>query len=161
MTRTGYAALAASAVLALACIVWLVRPVPEPERGSVPTRTAPSAAAQGGAPKSGAPTLYCEFTNFADRTPLVGFYFRVEPAGYALVFRREQDGAQEDFVPESAPRWSLDRAADPAVLGAPDDETRINLYAYDPGRPGQVWFEAGLRSVRYRNLGGRCRHSGA
>ncbi len=158
MTRTGFAA---SAVLALACVAWLVRPapvsVPEPE----PARAAPIAGAQRATPKGGAPTLYCEFTNFADRTPLVGFYFRVEPAGYALVFRRDQDGAQEDFGLESAPRWSLDRAADPAVLGAPDDETRINLYAYDPGRPGQVWFEAGLRSVRYRNLGGRCRHSGA
>lgn len=157
MTRTGYAALAAALLLAAAGLAWsglrAVDPAPEP---------AAPAGTRGAAPKAAAPTLYCEFTNFADRTPLVGFYFRVEaPPAYALVFRREQDGAQEDFGAEAAPRWRLDGAADPAVLSAPDDGTQINLYAYDPARPGQTWFEAGLRSIRYRNLGGRCRHSAA
>ncbi|MGU3539817.1 hypothetical protein [Methylobacterium sp. A54F] len=49
-------------------------------------------------PSPGAPTLYCEFTNFADQTPLVGFYFRIEGSPmasvYALLLQREWEGSQ-------------------------------------------------------------------
>lgn len=117
--------------------------------------------------KAAVPTLYCEFTNFADRTPLVGFYFTIEQDRpkpvYAQVFQREQDGTSDDFGGPAAPRpeWSFDSAGSPAVLHSPDDAMQINLYDYNPDKPGSNWFEAGLRSVRYRNLGGKCRHSAA
>ncbi|GEP10746.1 hypothetical protein [Methylobacterium gnaphalii] len=48
-----------------------------------------------------------------------------------------------------------------AVLHAPDDAVLINLYDDVLERLGSNWFEAGLRSLRYRNLGGQCRHSTA
>lgn len=113
------------------------------------------------------PTLYCEFTNFADRNPLVGFYFEIDESQalptYALVFQREQDGTQTDFdgVGTPRPNWVFDASQSPAILSAPDDETTINVYDDDPAKPGANWFEAGLRSIRYRNLGGKCRRSAA
>ncbi len=45
------------------------------------------------------------------------------------------------------------------MIRSPEDDTQINLYGYEPGRTGTVWFEAGLRSIRDKNLGGRCRQS--
>ena len=45
------------------------------------------------------------------------------------------------------------------MLHSPDDATTINLYDYDPNKRGVTWFEAGLRSIQYKNLGGRCRRS--
>lgn len=124
----------------------------------------PSASPVMAAPKDQRPTLYCEFNNFADPTPLVGFYFRRDgdrqsPA-YRLIFRREQDGSQTDAggAELSAEPWAVDGSGDSVALRSPDDETAINLYGDDPGKRDRGWFEAGLRSIRYRNLGGRCRH---
>ncbi|MGU3539858.1 hypothetical protein [Methylobacterium sp. A54F] len=115
------------------------------------------------APRTSTSTLYCEFNNFADQTPLVGFYFRIEGVQSApvvsLLFQREQDGSQIDFgganVP--SPHWAFDGSSSPATIRAPEGDMQINLYGYDPRKPGTVWFEAGLRSIRYKNLGGRCR----
>ena len=117
------------------------------------------------ASQAAGPRLFCVFTNFVDRTPLVGFHFRIaggrNPPIYALVFQREQDGSQVEFggpgVP--SPEWAFDGTEDPAVIRDPEDGMQINLYAYEPERRGTHWFEAGLRSVRYKNLGGRCRLS--
>ncbi len=109
-------------------------------------------------------TLYCEFTNFADRTPLVGFYFLNEGTAelpkYALIFQREKDGQQTDFSGETTPRpeWKFDGSESPAVMHSPDDAIAINLYNYDSSKIGTTWFEAGLRSIYYRNLGGKCRN---
>lgn len=115
-------------------------------------------------PKDQRQTLYCEFNNFADLTPLVGFYFRKEggrqSSTYTLIFRREQDGSQINAGgPElSAEPWAVDGSGDSVALRSPDDETAINLYGDDTPTRDRGWFEAGLRSIRYKNLGGRCRH---
>lgn len=124
-----------------------------------------SQAAPAATPKQAPPaaTLYCEFNNFADQTPLVGFYFLIEetktPPVFAQIFVRERDGSQENFGSPEAPRpeWSLDPSESESALKAPHDETRINLYGYDPHDKAGRWFEAGLRSNRYKNLGGKCR----
>ncbi len=111
-------------------------------------------------------SLYCEFNNFADLTPLVGFLFRVERAHpvptFALILQREQDGSQANFggVGEPSPLWTFDRTDTQPAIRAPEEDLRINLYGYDPGRIEHAWFEAGLRSIRYKNLGGRCRQGG-
>lgn len=129
-----------------------------------PGAPAPQAPAQADAARARMPTLYCEFNNFADRTPLVGFYFRRtgdHPSpSYALIYRREQDGSQRDAgEPDlSAAPWRFEREPDAVTLTSPDDETAINLYGDEAARTGTVWFEAGLRSIRFKNLGGRCRH---
>ncbi|GJD46904.1 hypothetical protein AFCDBAGC_4789 [Methylobacterium cerastii] len=118
-----------------------------------------------GAPRVAGPTLFCAFTNFADRTPLVGFHYRIigerSPPSYALVFQREQDGSQAEFGDQGvpSPERAFDGTEEPAVIRAPEDGMRIKLYGYKANRRGTHWFEAGLRSVRYKNLGGRCRLS--
>jgi hypothetical protein len=115
------------------------------------------------APRTSTSTLYCEFNNFADQTPLVGFYFRVEDVQPApvvsLLFQRERDGSQAEFGGQNmpSPHWAFDDSGSPATIRAPEGDMHINLYGYDPRKPGTVWFEAGLRSIRYKNLGGRCR----
>lgn len=144
---------------------------PEPDRAAAPAPDLRSSATQNDAVDRSAskrrPKLYCEFTNFADRSPLVGFYFEIDesqaPPSYALVFQREQDGTQLDFdgVGTPRPKWVFDASQSPAIISAPDDETTINVYDDDPAKPGLNWFEAGLRSIRYRNLGGKCRRSAA
>ena len=76
------------------------------------------------------------------------------------VFRREQDGSQTDAGGQelSAEPWAVDGSGDSVALRSPDDETAINLYGDEARTRGRAWFEAGLRSTRYRNLGGRCRY---
>lgn len=110
-------------------------------------------------------TLYCDLTNFADRTPPVGFYFlnegTTELPRYALVFQREKDGRQTDFSGEATPRpkWKFDGSGSPAVIHSSDDAVAINLYNFDPIKTGTIWFGVGLRSIYYRNLGGKCCNS--
>ncbi len=112
-------------------------------------------------------TLYCEFTNFADQNPRVGFYFSRVPdvptTTYELIFQRERDGTQDDFGQDGSvrPRWTLDASDEPAVLHAPDESIAINLYDFGQRTTGTTWLEAGLRSTRYLNLGGKCRLSSA
>ena len=103
MRRVGLLAIAAFLAIGVVSRAWFAR--------TVPVRPpAPDAAAEGHASgdKDRQPTLYCEFTNFADRTPQVGFYFLIEgtrtPPTYALIFQREKDGAQADFGGPDAPR---------------------------------------------------------
>ncbi|MDP4025504.1 hypothetical protein Q8W71_22990 [Methylobacterium sp. NEAU 140] len=166
MARSGYVA-AAAAMLAATLLALHGRlspsaedPPPEPARRLSPV-AAPAVAAT--------PTLYCEFNNFAALTPLVGYFFALDPAAgtangqpaYAQIFRREQDGSEVIYGGPETPRplWTYDGASNPAVLHDPGGET-INLYDDDAAARGTRWFEAGLRSIRYRNLGGRCRRSG-
>lgn len=126
---------------------------------------ASTAAAIPAAPRESGASLFCEFTGVADPSPLVGFHFevgtpRASPT-FALVFRRERDGSQTEFggAEGPSPVWTFDGSDSPAVIRSPEDDTQINLYGYEPGRTGTVWFEAGLRSIRDKNLGGRCRQS--
>ena len=115
-------------------------------------------------PAAQPPTLYCEFYNFVGRTPKVGFTFTMRPDATAPVFAQvnqiEADGSRTAFGAEAPPPvWGFDGSDSPAVLTAPDGAIRINLYAYDAARRGTTWFEAGLRSVQYLNLDGKCRQS--
>ncbi|MDQ0448646.1 hypothetical protein [Methylobacterium aerolatum] len=132
----------------------------DPAPASPPAASGPRDPARSQGPDT---TLYCEFNNFADVTPLVGFLFRIAGTGpsrsFALIVQREKDGSQRDFggAGQPAPLWTLDTADTPPAIRAPEDDLRINLYGYDPETSGHAWFEAGLRSIRYRNLGGRCR----
>lgn len=156
-------AMLGAVLLALGVAGWLWFARKAPEHAATDAAGSKEAVAD---PNGRQPTLYCEFTNFADREPLVGFYFLIEeakaPPAYALIFQREKDGEQANYEEGAArPEWRYDESESPAVLHAPDDTTAINLYAYDPKKPGGSWFEAGLRSIRYRNLGGRCRRSAA
>ncbi|CAO4169311.1 hypothetical protein [Methylorubrum aminovorans] len=117
------------------------------------------------APKArGETRLYCEFYNFAGRTPKVGFYF-ASPAGdgtaYGQLFQREADGSQTLF--DERPTWTYDRSGEAPTLQSPDGAIRINLYG-DGGANGRQpdaggWFEAGLRSIQYLNLDGQCRRT--
>ena len=167
MTRFGIASVAVTMIVAGAGgWLWFSQPEPRP---AIDQRSASKHVPEEPAPASGAdkrPTLYCEFTNFADRTPLVGFYFLIEttttPPVYALIFQREKDGSQADFGEGNTPRpaWRLDGSDSPAVLRSPDEAIAINLYDDDTGHHGAAWFEAGLRSIQYKNLGGKCRRSG-
>jgi hypothetical protein len=164
MGRTGIILIGTAALAVVVAATVALRP-----KGNGPDiRGGGREASTSEAPSKGAvPTLYCEFTNFADRTPLVGFYFTIDgdppKPVYSQIFQREQDGTSDDFGGPTAPRpqWSFNGEENPAVLHSPDDSMQINLYAYEPKKPGSNWFEAGLRSVRYRNLGGKCRHSAA
>jgi hypothetical protein len=153
MVTTAVAAAMLATVLARALLLWSSEP---------PISSAPPLEV-GEAPKAEEPKLFCVFTNFANRTPLVGFHFRIDCAHtapvYALIFRRESDGSQVDFGSQGvpSPEWTSDGTEDPAVIQAPEDGMQINLYGYEPGRRGTHWFAAGLRSICYKNLGGRCR----
>jgi hypothetical protein len=118
-------------------------------------------------PQAGGPVLYCEFYNFVGRAPKVGFTFGIgsAPGSTIPVFTEtdqiEADGTRATFGEAApAPIWSFTAVEDPAVLTSPDGAIRINLYGYDPARRGTKWFEAGLRSVQYLNLDGKCRQSG-
>ncbi len=111
------------------------------------------------------PRLYCEFTDGADRTAKVGFYFTA-PAGrgdYAQIFQKEADGAQTIFDPR--PAWAYLRDGAQPTLNSPDGAITIDLYgdAPDAIRPTSVdsggWFAAGLRSARYHTLEGQCRRT--
>ncbi|WP_438346279.1 hypothetical protein [Methylorubrum populi] len=125
----------------------------------------PIEAATAPAPKpQGESRLYCEFYNFAGRTPKVGFYF-AKPAGegaaYGQLFQREADGSQTLF--DERPIWTYDRSGEVPTLRAPDGAIQINLYG-DGGANGHQpdaggWFEAGLRSIQYLNLDGQCRRT--
>ncbi len=125
----------------------------------------PIEAAAAPAPKpQGESRLYCEFYNFAGRTPKVGFYF-AKPAGeeaaYGQLFQREADGSQTLF--DERPIWTYDRSGEAPTLRSPDGAIQINLYG-DGGANGRQpdaggWFEAGLRSIQYLNLDGQCRRT--
>ncbi|GLS45016.1 hypothetical protein [Methylobacterium brachythecii] len=163
MKRRGLTVIGTAAIAAIVATTFALRPHRDQPNQGDRAETAKSEAAA----KAAVPTLYCEFTNFADRTPLVGFYFTIDgdaaKPDYSQIFQREQDGTTDDFGGPAAPRpqWSFNGGESPAILHSPDDSMQINLYEYDPKKPGSNWFEAGLRSVRYRNLGGKCRHSAA
>lgn len=125
----------------------------------------PIEAAPAPAPKpQGESRLYCEFYNFAGRTPKVGFYF-AKPAGegaaYGQLVQREADGSQTLF--DERPIWTYDRSGEAPTLRSPDGAIQINLYG-DGGANGRQpdaggWFEAGLRSIQYLNLDGQCRRT--
>ncbi|NEU12310.1 hypothetical protein G3T14_09205 [Methylobacterium sp. BTF04] len=108
-------------------------------------------------------TLYCEFYDFVGRRPKVGFTFVMMPGAVAPVFTQanqiERDGTRTEFGAEAPrPAWVFEASDSPATLTAPDGAITINIYAYDPARRDATWFEAGLRSVQYLNLDGKCRH---
>jgi hypothetical protein len=159
--RVLFAAIAATAILAVPIIASLVRS----DRSGPEMVAAPAQRLIAG-PRTSASFLYCEFNNFADQTPFVGFYFRVEgiPSAPAvsLLFQRERDGSQTNFGGQDgpSPQWAFDGSSSPPAIHAPEGDMQINLYGYDPREPGKIWFEAGLRSIRYKNLGGRCRQGG-
>lgn len=146
------------AAAALAALLATWDEAPPPSRAAAPAPTPRNPAE---------PRLYCEFYNFASRTPRVGFYFTAPAGGtdYAQIFQREADGAQTIFEPR--PTWSYDRTGEEPRLSSPDGAIRINLYGDAPGaaRPASAasggWFEAGLRSVQYLNLEGQCRRTAA
>lgn len=155
------AGIAAVAVLA-AGAVWLRLP----RLGSPEVVAEPAVAAGTRPAKPREPRLYCEFYNFAGRAVKVAFYFGIadEAASprYGQIFQREIDGTQTDFGADGQPRpaWAFDRSDEPATLRSPDEAIQINLYGYKPVA-GTTWFEAGLRSVQYLNLDGKCRRSAA
>ena len=129
----------------------------------VPPPPIESAAAPAPRPR-GETRLYCEFYNFAGRTPKVGFYF-ASPAGggtaYGQLFQREADGSQTLF--DERPTWTYARDGEAPTLRSPDGAIQINLYG-DGGANGRQpdaggWFEAGLRSIQYLNLDGQCRRT--
>ncbi len=113
---------------------------------------------------SGETRLYCEFYDFAGRTPRVGFYFAGPKDGsttYGQLFQREADGSQTLF--DARPAWTYDRSGEAPTLRSPDGAIQINLYG-DGGANGRQpdaggWFEAGLRSIQYLNLDGQCRRT--
>lgn len=156
--RILFGSIASIAILAAPMVAFLVRS----DRSGTETAAA-QAKRTVAASRTSTSTLYCEFNNFADQTPLVGFYFRVEGVQsvpvVSLLFQRERDGTQVDFggLDVPSPQWVFDGSGSPATIRAPDGDMQINLYGSDPLKPGPVWFEAGLRSIRYKNLGGRCR----
>ena len=130
--------------------------------GGVPPAT-PVADAPRPSPRS--PTLYCEFYNVVGRSPKVGFTFAIsdhdERPVFAQVSQFEMDGSRAEFGSDSRPTWAFDDAQVPATLTSPDGAIVINLYAYDRTKSGGAWFEAGLRSVQYLNLDGKCRQGAA
>ncbi|WP_026597348.1 hypothetical protein [Methylobacterium sp. 77] len=112
------------------------------------------------------PTLYCEFYNVVGRSPKVGFTFAISDHDSRPVFAQanqfEMDGTRTEFGREAPrPVWTFDDAQVPATLTSPDGAIVINLYAYDRTKSGEAWFEAGLRSVQYLNLDGKCRQGAA
>ena len=164
-------ALAGIAALASAlAAVFIVRDgtvTTAPPAAAIPTVSAKVSA------KTSTPTLYCEFYNVVGRSPKVGFTFAVggtspTPA-YAQVSQMEMDGTRADFEPgPSRPAWGFDGSDSPATLTSPDGAIVINLYGYDPAKSGGDstkpvggWIEAGLRSIQYLNLDGKCRRSAA
>lgn len=131
------------------------------------TREVPPPPIESAAPAprtSGETRLYCEFYNFAGRTPKVGFYFAGPPGdgtAYGQLFQREADGSQTLF--DERPTWTYDRGGEAPTLRSPDGAIQINLYG-DGGANGRQpdaggWFEAGLRSIQYLNLDGQCRRT--
>jgi len=156
--RTRVVAGIAAGLTAAALVAFLAsidrEPVPPPRPASEAAR--PVAAAD--------PRLYCEFYNFASRTPKVGFYFTAPAEGdYAQIFQKDADGEQTIFDPR--PAWTYVRDGEQPTLTSPDGAITINLYgdARNATRPATAasggWFEAGLRSVRYLNLEGQCRRT--
>ncbi|MCJ2081275.1 hypothetical protein [Methylobacterium sp. J-090] len=145
---SGAAALAATALAAVML------------RGSGPEPAPVEVAA-----KSAMPTLYCEFYNFVGRAPKVGFTFAVARTGDAPTFTQvnqiEADGTRIAFGGDGAapPRWTFE-AETPPNLVSPDDAIRIVLYGYEGTKSAGTWFEAGLRSIQYLNLDGKCRRYG-
>lgn len=157
-TRRLALAVAGLAVVGLA-VALLLRP------GAEQSPNADAPASRRAAPVAAEATLYCEFYNFVGRTPKVGFHFALPPAGrvdYAQIFQREIDGTQTDFGADRQPRpaWAFDGSDSPATLRSPDGAIQINLYGYDAAKAGPAWIEAGLRSIQYLNLDGKCRRSG-
>ena len=151
--------LAVSGAVALAATVAtavLLR-YPDPE----PAPVAISVAA-----KPAMPTLYCEFYNFVGRAPKVGFTFAIARTGEAQSFTQvnqiEADGTRTVFGGDGtqSPDWTF-AAEEPPSLVSPDEAIRIVLYGYDGAKPVGTWFEAGLRSIQYLNLDGKCRRGGA
>jgi len=157
----GWALAVAGLTVAGLAVAPLLRPSVEPTQSP----NADALASRRAAPVAAQPTLYCEFYNFVGRTPKVGFHFALPAAGradYAQIFQREIDGAQTDFGGDGQPRpaWAFDGSDSSATLHSPDGAIQINLYGYDADKAGPAWIEAGLRSIQYLNLDGRCRRSG-
>jgi len=143
---------------------WLIRK-PDPEPVSVVAALKPAK-----------PTLYCEFYNFVGRSPKVGFTFALSGAAAAprvtQLNQIESDGTRTAFESEgiAAPLWTFEAGAPPTLV-SPGEAIRILLYGYEgtesakaqfgEARSASAWFEAGLRSIQYLNLDGKCRRSGA
>jgi hypothetical protein len=125
----------------------------------------PEPAAVVGA-KPATPTLYCEFYNFVGRSPKVGFTFALPVAvgtsAFSQINQIEGDGTRTLFASEGGPPplWTFEVGTPPTLI-SPDDAIRIVLYGYEGTKSAGAWFEAGLRSIQYLNLDGKCRRSGA
>lgn len=148
--------LAVSGAMGLAATVLAAILLRSPEPG-------PARVAVPGKPASA--TLYCEFYNFVGRAPKVGFTFARSGPDAAPVFTQVNqigaDGTRSAFgVENPAPPWVFE-AGTPPTLVSPDDAIRIVLYGYEGTKSAGTWFEAGLRSIQYLNLDGKCRRSGA
>ena len=111
------------------------------------------------------PSLDCAFHDMMRTHAVVSYYFDVVVTGEkeARFFERAivaENGTRTNFSGDDRPAWTygLDGDGKPMIT-SPDGNERIVLYGLKLGAAG-IWpVEAGIRSNRYRNLGGECRQT--
>lgn len=112
-----------------------------------------------------APSLDCAFHDMMRTHAVVSYYFDVDVRenDASRFYERAivaENGTRTNFSGDRRPIWTygLDGDGKPMIT-SPDGTERIVLYGLKLGTAG-IWpVEAGIRSNRYRNLGGECRQT--
>jgi hypothetical protein len=151
-------ACAVVALLLIILTVYSVRKAPSLSKAAAPPSQEVSATKL-------TPSLNCWFYDFTHVRIVVGFDFAVtlskgKPPRFDEQAEGSGDGEKTTFDSNQRPTWpySHDEDGTPTIT-SPDGATRIVLYGLKLGTGGVFLIEAGVRSNRYRNLGGQCRQT--
>ena len=120
------------------------------------------------------PQLHCVLIRFTGE-PRLSFLFDISQVGNELRFDQlylvEISGSDKTVKQPPFPEWRFDASAEPARLeseisvfdnsaaGSHTEKITIELYDYHPEKSNREWIEAGLKSIQYQNLSGRCQQS--
>ena len=123
------------------------------------------------------PQLTCIFYKFTIQRPTLEFAFDIEGTlddpRFAQRYVATSNGSerQVDVKNEPYPVWQFDPATEPkrlkaeisvldtSLAGQHTEPVTIELYSYNPRTISPEWFEAGIKSVHYQNLPGKCRQA--
>lgn len=119
------------------------------------------------------PQLYCVFFRLSGKEPRVEFLFNVdreERLHFRQLYLIELNGSERsvDAKQPPFPEWAFDGSVHPSQLsseirvvdntaaGFHQEPITISIYDYEPATAARQEFEAGLKSIHYQNLAGRC-----
>jgi len=119
------------------------------------------------------PQLYCIFFRLSGKEPRLELLFNVDREDrlrFRHLYSIELNGSQRtvDAKEPPFPEWAFDTSENPSRLsseirvvdntaaGFHQEPITVEIYDYEPATVARREFEAGLKSVYFQNLAGRC-----